>query len=318
MAQRNNLTIQVLSIIGGVMTAFFFLGFLAISSILRSEMSQLIVGSVFIITTLTFNRIQTKPFWDAMNITCYIAGCILIWFGISNNENILFITLIGISIVTALVSRGFILPFLSVMVFYVALFGELTYLFSLMNPLSVAVTPIIAVFLLFTIFETQILSLLKGNLSKYRPLHSGLFVSCVGSLALLSIHFFSYHSTDWIQSIFMWLGILIMVYKITQVMQVQNKVHQVCIYLLCILICLPTLSAPYLSGSILLILICFQYGYKTECGAALLLFIYAVSKYYYDLDITLLTKSINLFLTGIAFIAAWYFFTQKKTRHEKK
>ena len=100
-------------------------------------------------------------------------------------------------------------------------------------------------------------------------------------------------------------------------MQVKSPVHQVCIYLLCILIYFPSLHAPYLSGSILLILICFQYGYKAESAVALLLFIYSISKYYYDLDITLLTKSITLFFTGIALLIAWYIFTQKKTRHEK-
>lgn len=74
MAQKSNLTIEVLSIIGGVLTAIFFLGFLALSSILRSETSCLIVGSILIITTLFVNRLLTKPFLDAMNITCYIAG----------------------------------------------------------------------------------------------------------------------------------------------------------------------------------------------------------------------------------------------------
>lgn len=49
MAQKSNLTIEVLSIIGGVLTAIFFLGFLALSSILRSETSCLIVGSILII-----------------------------------------------------------------------------------------------------------------------------------------------------------------------------------------------------------------------------------------------------------------------------
>ena len=96
-----------------------------------------------------------------------------------------------------------------------------------------------------------------------------------------------------------------------------NPVNQIGIYILCIIICLPTVFAPYLSGSLLLILICFHYGYRAECAAALLLFIYAVSKYYYDLNLSLLTKSITLFFIGIACIAAWYFFTQKRTRHEK-
>ena len=294
MAQKSNLTIEVLSIIGGVLTAIFFLGFLVLSSILRSETSCLITGSILIITTLFVNRLLTKPFLDAMNITCYIAGCILAGYGMNRNMDVLFIVLIGISVVTMLLSKGFILTFLSVISFYMALFGEIT-----------------------NLSETKILSYTNGDLSKYKPIHSGLFVSCVLSLAGLSVNYLTKSTNDWIISVFMLVGILLMVYKIVQVMQVKSPVHQVCIYLLCILICFPSLHAPYLSGSILLILICFQYGYKAESAVALLLFIYSISKYYYDLDITLLTKSITLFFTGIALLIAWYIFTQKKTRHEK-
>ena len=133
MAQKSNLTIEVLSIIGGVLTAIFFLGFLVLSSILRSETSCLITGSILIITTLFVNRLLTKPFLDAMNITCYIAGCILAGYGMNRNMDVLFIVLIGISVVTMLLSKGFILTFLSVISFYMALFGEITNLFSSLN-----------------------------------------------------------------------------------------------------------------------------------------------------------------------------------------
>ena len=79
MAQKNNLTIQVVSIIGGILTAIFLLGFLVVASIIRTETSSLIIGCLFIITTLTISRRLTVPFLDAMNITLYIAGCALIW-----------------------------------------------------------------------------------------------------------------------------------------------------------------------------------------------------------------------------------------------
>ena len=71
MAQKNNLTIQVVSIIGGILTAIFFLGFLVVASIIRTETSSLIIGCLFIITTLTISRRLTVPFLDAMNITLY-------------------------------------------------------------------------------------------------------------------------------------------------------------------------------------------------------------------------------------------------------
>ena len=306
MAQKNNLTIQVVSIIGGILTAIFFLGFLVVASIIRTETSSLIIGCLFIITTLTISRRLTVPFLDAMNITLYIAGCALIAYGLNKSTNALFIALAITGIFTFFLSKGFILPFLSVILFIISFLGEIAYLSSSKQ------------LLLFTnLYERDILTGLKENLvSKYTPFHSGLFVSCICLLAGLSVNY-GIPAPYWLLSIFIWIGILLIIQRIMPVMEVTNPVSQIGICILCILICLPTMFAPYLSGSLLLILICFHYGYKAESAVALLLFIYSISKYYYDLDITLLTKSITLFFTGIVLLIAWYIFTQKKTRHEK-
>ena len=322
MTQKHSLTIQAVSIIGGILTAIFFLGFLALARILRSDISCLIVGSILILTTLTISRIVIRSFLDAMNITLYIAGCVLIGFGINASINILFTTLMGISILTFLLSRGFILPFLSVILFNISLFGEVAYVFSSFYPLQIAVIPILGAFLFINAFEKLFEGTeTKNYFSKYRPFHAGLFVSSIVSLGGLSINYLISETNSWlvscILSVCIWIGILIMVQRIMQVMKVDHPVNQIGIYILCIVICLPTVFAPYLSGSLLLILICFHYGYKAECAASLLLFIYAVSKYYYDLNLSLLTKSMTLFFIGIACITAWYFFTQKRTRHEK-
>lgn len=318
MAQKNNLTIQVVSIIGGILTAIFFLGFLALASIIRSEESSLIIGCLLIVATLTISRFVVKPFLDAMNITFYIAGCILFIFGISANTNILFCSLLVISILTFFLTKGFILPFLSVILFNISLFGEIAHLLSSWYPLQVAIVPLIAAFLFANLFETKLLTRLQGNTSKYKPFHTGLFVSCLIALSGASIDFLTTGMNEWIISVFLWIGLLIMIQRIMRVMGgTNNLMKQIGIYGLSILICLPTVFAPYLSGSLLLIMVCFHFGYKTECGASLLLFIYAISKYYYDLNVTLLIKSITLFFIGIAFIVAWYYFTQKRTKHEK-
>ena len=106
MEQKHNLTIRVVSIIGGILTAFFFLGFLALTRVLRSETSYLLVGSLLIIATLAVSRLVVRSFLDAMNITLYIAGCVLVAFGFGNHINIFFITLIGISILTFQIGRA--------------------------------------------------------------------------------------------------------------------------------------------------------------------------------------------------------------------
>lgn len=319
MEQKNNLTIHVVSIIGGILTAIFLLGFLALSSIIDSQESSLIAGCVLMIATLTISRLIIKPFLDAMNITLYIAGCVLLAFGISDNVNILFGVLIGVSILTFILSKGFILPFLSVILFNISLFGEIAHLYSSWYPLQIAVVPIVAAFLLTNLYERRLLNRLKeGNFSsKYRPFHAGLFISSIFALSGTSSTYLTSGMNEWIISVFLWMGILLMVHKIMRVMEVENPASKAGIYLLSVVICLPTLFAPYVSGSLLLILICFHYGYKAECGAALLLFVYSISKYYYDLNTTLLVKSLTLFFIGIALITAWYFFTQKRTNNEK-
>ena len=62
MTQKHSLTIQAVSIIGGILTAIFFLGFLALARILRSDISYLIVGSILILTTLTISRMVIRSF----------------------------------------------------------------------------------------------------------------------------------------------------------------------------------------------------------------------------------------------------------------
>lgn len=320
MAQKNNLTIRVLSVIGGILTSIFLLGFLVASSIIRTETSALITGCIFLVATLAISRKLIAPFMDAMNITLYIAACSLIAYGFNRNIDAAFLALAAVGILTLFVSRGFILPFLSVILFIFSLIGELTYVYISPQPLQIAVIPVIGAFVLINLFEKKILTGLAGLkgdfVSKYAPFHFGLFVSCVCLLAALSIHYWI-PVPSWLISVAIWIGILFIIQPVIQVMEVTNRRHRVGISVLCLLICLPTVFAPYLSGSLLLILICFHYGYKTQCSFALLLFIYAISKYYYDLRISLLVKSITLFCIGVACMAAWYYFTQKRTKHEK-
>ena len=66
MTQKHSLTIQAVSIIGGILTAIFFLGFLALARILRSDISCLIVGSILILTALTISRMVIRSFLDAI------------------------------------------------------------------------------------------------------------------------------------------------------------------------------------------------------------------------------------------------------------
>lgn len=313
MEQKSNLSIQVLSILGGLLTAGFFIGFLVSIHVIRSTVSCLIISALLITAAVIWSRTTSKPFLDAVNITFYIAGCTLPFFTSPLHVEMLYVSYIGISIIIFLLSKGFLLPFASVILFNLSFFAEISELTSYNNPLRIAIVPIITTFLLLNLFEDRILARIPEQQAKYKSLHAGFFASTLFTLGGMSV----FNADNWLISPFIWIGFMVLIHRVTQTLKVESRAIQYYIYMVSLVACLPTLYAPYLSGSLLLLLICFHYGYRKEFAASILLFIYSVSKYYYDLSLTLLVKSVLLFFTGIVFITAWYLITQKRTKHGK-
>jgi len=83
------------------------------------------------------------------------------------------------------------------------------------------------------------------------------------------------------------------------------------IYSVSILFLIPTAISPAISGALLILLLSFLVNYKSGLVIGVISFIYFISQYYYDLNFTLLTKSIILFVSGIVFLL-FYVFTHKK------
>lgn len=310
MEQKSNLSIRVLSILGGLLTAGFLIGFLVSMHVIQSTAFCLIISALLITVSTILSHTTSKPFLDATNITFYIAGCTLPFFTYPLNVEMLYTSYIGSSILVFLLSKGFLLPFASVILFNFSLFTEISKLTFFANPLQIAIVPIIATFLLLNLFEDRILARFPKQQTKYKSLHAGFFVSTLFTLSSMSV----FNANSELLSPLIWIFFIVFIYQVTQALQVKSWVTLFYIFLISLMACLPTLYTPYLSGSLLLILICFHYGYRKEFAASILLFIYSISKYYYDLSLTLLVKSILLFFTGIVFIVAWYFLTQKKNK----
>jgi len=74
---------------------------------------------------------------------------------------------------------------------------------------------------------------------------------------------------------------------------------------------LPTFFAPALSAALLLLLLSWKVGYHTGTALAVVALIYFVSRYYYDLNLTLLTKSIVMMVSGTLFLIAFVLLRKK-------
>lgn len=316
----SNLAIQIVSIIGGLLAAICLIFFLALTDIVRSESALSIVGICSIVAAIVGNRIINQLFLDTSITAFYVAGCVALCFALARshwNVQLICLIFILIAVLTFLFSKGVFFPFLSVLIFNVAL----TWLFmesvKKIETSQVVVLLMGATFLALSFFEARCVGSMPAMKRLFRPLHTGFFLSSACGLVWLSGIGYTFDKTVGILSPFIWIGIVLMLRHVMRVMEVKKTRTKVSVYAVCFVMLLPTIFAPSLSGALLLLLICFSYGYKAEMVVSLLLFMYMIVKYYYDLQLTLLAKSGILFFTGIALLIIWYFFTKHTTRHEE-
>lgn len=111
--------------------------------------------------------------------------------------------------------------------------------------------------------------------------------------------------------------ILFITSKILNKLEVNNYSIRISIFIAIAIILAPSLYAPSISVSLLVILACFYSNYKTGLGIGILAFIYFISRFYYDMNITLLDKSIALMITGVIFLIVYYFTNKYLSSNEK-
>lgn len=318
----SNLAIQILTIIGGLLSASCFIGFLVSINFFRSDISAGILGVCLIIIAVIGNRLANQLFLETLITTLYVVGCSTLCYALANSgwhTEVICLLFILIGVLTFLLSKGLFFPFLSVILFNIAF----AWLFvSSLQPMDVSRLFVLlpgGVFLLLNLFEAKLITSFPGREHLFRPLHAGFFTAFACGLTGMSGYYTSSTQSApvWILSILLWLGIVLMLHQAMQAMKVKSTKREAMVYLVCLVFLVPTLFAPSLSGALLLLLLCFHYGYKVEMGVSLIAFIYLLIKYYYDLQFTLLTKSMALFATGAALLLVWYFFTKHPRTHEE-
>ena len=111
--------------------------------------------------------------------------------------------------------------------------------------------------------------------------------------------------------------IMYMVSKIVAIVNITDTQTKTAVYMVATLIVLPTTLAPAIAGAMLLLLVSFMVNFKTGLVLGIVSLIYFIAQYYYDLNFTLLTKSIVLFSSGILFIALYLLTHKRLTSNEK-
>jgi uncharacterized membrane protein len=85
-----------------------------------------------------------------------------------------------------------------------------------------------------------------------------------------------------------------------------------------LLLSIPAIQIPGIIGSLTILLLGFHKGNKVLMGIAGIFLGYFVTLFYYDMEITLLLKSIALIGSGILFLLIRHFLLRLLFQHEDK
>jgi hypothetical protein len=319
--ENQSLAIKILSVFGGLLASLAFLGFLFIAGLYNSDVGLLLFGGIFIAGSIWINKEYDKIIIDTVSVSFFIIGFILIGFGCSQlqvNENIISIVFIIIALSSLSIVQNYILSFASVLIIN----GSILTLIISNNGYDVihiyvcSIAPILTYLFLN---EAKIITTNKALSKLYNPAKTGLILSFFTGLFFLGKKGILPVSPNyiWLSSIVIISIIIYLTSTLFKVINITETRHKISVYIFTVLVLLPTVLSPAISGGILIILLSFMVNHKTGFALGIVAFVYFISQYYYDLIFTLLTKSILLFSTGVLFIALYLFTHKKLTKNEK-
>ncbi len=314
------MAIKVLSIFGGILSCLAFLGFLFILGIYSSSWGMFVMGIGLIAGSILLTNRFEKLVVDAISVSIYVLGFILLVAALSSfvfHEDALLLVSIVISMATLFLARNYLLSFISVVVV-----GASLLLLIISNDAYEAVHFYIilyAVGITYTMLEeASLLAISPLSIRLYNPLRIGLIVSLLMGILMLGRDGLipMSNSLVWISFVVLILCILFTIRAIIADLKIAPKNKAYGIYALSLLTLLPAVLAPAISGSLLIVLLAFKTNYRTGFVIGLVALVYAIGQYYYDLQFTLLTKSIMLMASGALFLL-FHFYLKKQRSNEK-
>ena len=316
-----SLTIKILSVFGGLFASIMCLVFLYLSGLQNSEIGLLMIGAICVAGAIWVNKIYDKIVIDTVTISSYMIGFVLLGLGLDKigiNESMVYFMFISIAFCSLYIVQRYVISFISVLIVngsILSLIISNTSYYLIYAYVSVLGLMVTYLFL----NEAKIITAANRLSRLYNSIRVGLIISFLvgllflGKIGILPVSF----KYVWLASLTIISAIIYLVSRLFDLLQVTKKDYKFIIYLACVLILLPTLFSPAISGAFLIILLSFLVNYKTGLAIGLIAFMYFICQYYYDLQFTLLTKSILLFLSGFIFFIL-YLVTHKKLKPDEK
>jgi uncharacterized membrane protein len=316
-----SLSVKILSVFGGILASFAFLGFLFTAGLYNSEAGQLVFGIICIAGSIWINKTYDNIIIDTASVSIFITGFILLSFGFNElnvNAGTICVLFAIIAFVSTVIAQNYMLSFISILIVNGSILMLIIFN-GAYNLIHIYVSALALILAYFYLKEAKIITTNEALSKLYSPVRTGLTFSFLAGLAFLGKRGFFQISPNyiWWSSIIIILAVIYLLYKLFDILNITKIRHKTLIYIFTALTLLPTVFSPAISGAILLILLSFAVNYRTGLVLGVIAFIYFITQYYYDLNFTLMTKSILLFSSGILFLVLYLFTHKKLTANEK-
>lgn len=317
---KQTLAIKILSIFGGLLSSAAFWGFLTTVGLYKSNTALAILGILAISAGVIIGKKYSVILWDTISVATFTIGFVMLGmslYGFDIHDQVVAICFALLSLLCLCMVPNYIISFVSTMILNGSILAFIlsTNRYDLIH---IQVSFLAIVLSYSFLQEAKLLhKSFKIGLS-FHAVRTGLLLCFLIGLGMLSEHkiFNLSNSWSWSTSAVCAIIILVLTAKLLIHFDISNVISKLGTYGLTLLVVIPTILYPGIIGAILTILLCFRVNYKTGFVMGVIAFLWFIGKFYYDLNYTLLTKSIMLFSSGVIFLF-FYLFTYKRTHHEK-
>lgn len=318
--KKSNLVIKILSVFGGLLATLAFVVFLFILGLYDSEWGMLLLGIALAGIAIGIDKKYNSFILDTLSVCFYVLGLILFAIGLGAfevNENHVSLLVMLVALGSLAITQNYVMSFISIITI-----GAAMMFLIILNGIPYALNGYVLFYTValafFFLNEAKLLTSSRKLAKLSGPLRIGMvFCLLLGLVAVGRTDFAPISGRFlWISSVASICLILYLASGVLKRFGVAGR-KKVLTLVLCLFTLLPTLYAPSISGALLIVLLSFLVNYKTGFAIGIIALIYFVIQYYYDLKLSLLTKSIILFSSGVVFLVFYFFFTKTIKTDEK-
>lgn len=322
MGNRNDssgIIIKVITVLGSFVGSGFLLTFFFAQTLFREPKPMLVLALLLLgISVYLTNKVKLLVF-DASFIALMLYSGVIMGVGLNGmkvSASMICYSYCIVGIVCFIFSDNEIQKLIAILTSFMSIgwiihIQKWAWLFHLYNLLLTAA-------LLYLLLNEASLLTNKYFTQRFTALKYACMIMFLTILSTISLNKLPDDTVPytWLSSIVIIVSILWLIKPIATLIGVTgNKI--IYIQIIVLLVLMPTMIFPAISGTLLLVLLCFKINDLKGWVIGLICLLYFIIQFYYDLTYNLLIKSELLLITGF-FFAFIYFLFQKKIQINEK